>query len=248
MHIGPASVVETLCTEVVGDGGENGDIISTDLGVSIKEEDGSTAGEQQQSAMSRLREQIAAATIPLSIANALPFTLLSSSAHGMTLTTDSVVMGSDGSLLALPTSGGLVPIRINSSLLKSEPGQLRIQPHQQLQQQQQHYYLDTTTGTVTAVSRAVALKTTTTTSSSMSIISTMTSATTTTTPSSMMTRILPSLASRPAPRTDILLQTAREVLPLPDDPADYRRVFPGRWGQVPPPPPRDAAARLLISA
>ena len=37
MHIGPASVVETLCTEVVGDGGENGDIISTDLGVSIKD-------------------------------------------------------------------------------------------------------------------------------------------------------------------------------------------------------------------
>jgi hypothetical protein len=186
--------------------------------------------------MQRLREQIAAATIPLSIANALPFALISSS-HGMTLTTDTMAMvgGGGESLLALPTSGGLVPIRINSSLLKTESGL-----QQQQQQQQQHYVYDAATGIVTAVSApssrggGVMLKTTMTTTTTVTSSSTVTS-TTATTPT--MTRILPSLSSRPAPRTDILLQTAREVLQLPDDPSDYRRVFTGRSLPSPPPPP-----------
>jgi hypothetical protein len=244
---------EALCTEVVGGGGSDADddhedVVGTTtaslLGVNLLannlKEEGDPA-QQRTTAMLRLREQIAAATIPLSIANALPFALISSS-HGMTLTTDStmaMVGGGGESLLALPTSGGLVPIRINSSLLKTESGLQQQRQQQQQQQQQQHYVYDAATGIVTAVGGApsssrgggVMLKTTTTTVTSSSSLSTVTTTTPTT-----MTRILPSLSSRPAPRTDILLQTAREVLQLPDDPSDYRRVFTGRSPTFPPRP------------
>ncbi len=232
-------------------GGDHEDVVGTTttslLGVNLLannlKEEGDPA-QQRSTAMLRLREQIAAATIPLSIANALPFALISSS-NGMTLTTDTMAMvgGGGESLLALPTSGGLVPIRINSSLLKTESGvQQQRQQQQQQQQQQQHYVYDAATGIVTAVVSApsssrgggVMLKTTTTTVTSSSSLSTAATATTPT-----MTRILPSLSSRPAPRTDILLQTAREVLQLPDDPSDYRRVFTGRSPTflLPPPTP-----------
>jgi hypothetical protein len=203
-------------------------VMESNLRVTVKSENGVDGCGSQEMALSRLREQIAAATIPLSIANALPFTLLSSG-HGMTLTTDSTT-----DLLALPTSGGLVPIRINSSLLKSDPVQQLRSPHQH--QQQQHFLLDTTSGTVTAVARGLIPKSAVQTlapPSSTIMTSAAPTTTATTTAASMMTRILPSLASRPAPRTDILLQTAREVLQLPEDPADYRRVFTGKIYNVP---------------